>query len=155
MKLSMLNRIKKFTALNRDERRLFFEAFVTLGIMRFALLTLPFKHLVASLEQYKESVAAPPLTEKELNLAQNIGRAINRAANHTLWESACLVQALAAQKMLQKRNIPGVFYLGVMPGNRSQEPMQAHAWSQAGDIIVSGGQNLESFTIISAFIWGR
>ncbi len=151
----MLNRIKKFTALNRDERRLFFEAFVTLGIMRFALLALPFKRLVRSLTQYREPVQAPFLTEKELCLAQNIGRIINRAANHTPWESACLVQALTAQKMLQKRKIPGVFYLGVMPGKGSQKPMQAHAWTQVGTAVITGGVNIEAFTLLSGFGWGK
>lgn len=150
----MFNRIKNFSALDNTERKLFLEAFTTLGIMRFALLAFSFKRLVASLEQYRKLVAAPLVTEKELRLAQNIGRAINRAANHTPWESACLIQALTAQRMLEKCNIPGVFYLGVQPGEGSREPLQAHAWSQAGDIIVTGGQNLESFTIISAFTWG-
>lgn len=151
----MFNRIKKFTALDNTEKKLFLEAFVTLGIMRFALLAFSFKRLVASLIQYRELVEAPPLTEKELRLAQNIGRAINRAANHTPWESACLLQALTARKMLQKRNIPGVFYLGVMPGEESLEQVQAHAWTQSGNVIITGGEGVEAFSILSGFGWRK
>jgi len=75
-----------------------------------------------------------------------------RASAYTPWESACLAQSLTAQKMLRKRGIPGVFYLGAMKDEESKEKMKAHAWSQCGDTIITGGDSNE-FTILSVFGW--
>ncbi len=64
------------------------------------------------MKHYSNEIEVTPLNEKEVQLARSIGQAIMRAAAYTPWESACLAQSLTAQKMLQKRGIPGVFYLG-------------------------------------------
>lgn len=151
----MLNRIKKFSALDNTDKKLFAEACFTLGIMRFTMLTVPFKRLIASLEQSQEREEPVVLSEKELSMAQTVGRSITRAANHTPWESACLTQALAAQRMLLKRKVPGQFYLGVAKDESVDESMKAHAWSQCGDTIITGGAGHEQFTVVSVFSWGR
>jgi hypothetical protein len=57
--------------------------------------------------------------------------------------------------MLQKRGIPGVFYLGAMKDEESKEKMKAHAWSQCGDTIITGGGGHEKFTVLSVFGWGK
>ena len=74
-----------------------------------------------------------------MNIAKKVGEAITRASAYTPWESACLAQSLTAQKMLQKRGIPGVFYLGAAKDEESEAKMKAHAWSQCGDTIITGG----------------
>jgi hypothetical protein len=149
----MLHRIKQFTALDGAEKQLFIEAYITLGLIRFAIITVHFKRLVASLEHRQFHAKAVTLTEKECFIAQNVGRAIIRAASHTPWESACLVQALAAQRMLNKRKVPGRFYLGVAKDESVAESMQAHAWLQCGDAIITGGGGHEEFTVVSVFSW--
>ncbi|WP_373033745.1 lasso peptide biosynthesis B2 protein [Sulfurovum sp.] len=151
----MLNKIKKFTKLSSEEKKLFLEAYVTLGIMRAAILTVSFKRLTRSLEHLpnKEEIAA--LNDKENTNAIAVGKAITRAAEYTPWESACLVQSLAAQKMLQKRGIPGVFYLGAAKDKESEEKMKAHAWSQCGNTIITGDGVHEEFTVLSVFGWGK
>jgi hypothetical protein len=83
--------------------------------------------------------------------ADQIGKAVSRAASHTPWQSACLVQSLAVQKMLQRRRIPGVFYLGIF----KEDEMKAHAWSQCDGIILTGKQGHEKFTVVSVFSWGK
>ena len=76
-----------------------------------------------------------------------------RAAIYTPWESACLVQSLTAQKMLHKRGITGVLYLGVTKDQESKEKMKAHAWTQCGETIITGGAGHEEFTVLSVFRW--
>jgi hypothetical protein len=93
------------------------------------------------------------LGEKEMQTAQKVGQAIMRASAYTPWESACLAQSLTAQKMLQKRGIPGVFYLGAAKDEENKEKMKAHAWSQCGDVIVTGGSGHKEFTVLSVFGW--
>ena len=78
-----------------------------------------------------------------------------RAANNTPWESACLAQSLTAQRMLKRRGIPGVFYLGVMKGENVKENMSAHAWSQCGETIITGHKGYEDYAVVSVFRWGR
>ena len=46
----MLRKIRKFSKLSSEERKLFLEAYVTLGIMRAAILTVSFKRSTRSLE---------------------------------------------------------------------------------------------------------
>ena len=101
----------------------------------------------------QKKVHCQKLNEVERILAISIGKAIEQAAAHTPWESACLAQSLTAQKMLKKRGIPGVFYLGV--AKESKEKMKAHAWSQCGESIITGAKGHETFTVVSVFGWKK
>ncbi|UPT77278.1 lasso peptide biosynthesis B2 protein [Sulfurovum sp. XGS-02] len=151
----MLRRIQQFIKLTSEEKKLFLEAYMILGIMRAAILTISFKRLTRSLEHFPNDVKVISLDDKEMQTATLVGHAVTRAAAHTPWESACLVQSLAAQKMLQKRAIPGFFYLGVAKDKNVEETMKAHAWSQCGDVILTGAKGHEEFTVISTFGWGK
>lgn len=53
------------------------------------------------------------------------------------WRADCLVQALAAQTMLQRRNVSSTIVIGTAkhPDGR----FEAHAWLCCGDEIVLGG----------------
>lgn len=124
-----------------------------LGIVRTAILTIPFKRLTRSLEQHTSIKSGPALSSVDMDNALLIGKAIERAAQHTPWQSTCLTQALTAHRMLYKRNIPGVFYLGVL--KERPETAQAHAWSQCGDTILTGESGHESFTVVSVFLWKK
>ena len=148
----MMQKFKKFTKLSTEEKKLFIEAYVTLGMMRSAILTVSFKRLTRSLEHVAKKKELEKLNEQEMETAKRVGQAIMRASAYTPWESACLVQSLTAQKMLQKRGIPGVFYLGAM---KDEEKMKAHAWSQCGDAIITGASGHEEFTVLSMFRWGK
>ena len=148
----MLEKFKKFTVLPIQEKKLFIEAYLMLGVMRAAILTLSFKYLTRSLRQ-KLHQKPEALNEAQSATASLVGSAISRAAGVTPWESACLVQSLTAQKMLQKRKVPGVFYLGVAKDDKSKEKMKAHAWTQCGELMVTGKSGHENFTVVSVFGW--
>lgn len=99
----MIQKFTKFTKLSSEERKLFMEAYVTLGLMRSAILTISFKHLTRSLEHAAKKKELAKLNETEIKTAKQVGQAIMRASAYTPWESACLAQSLTAQKMLQKK----------------------------------------------------
>ena len=149
----MLRKIQQFTKLKKEEKKLFLEAYIILGIMRAAILTISFKRLTRSLVHHPNEIEVTPLNDEEIQAAISVGQAITRAAAYTLWESACLAQSLTAQKMLQKRGIPGVFYLGAAKDEESKENMKAHSWSQCGDTIITGAKGHEAFTVLSVFGW--
>ncbi|HQR73111.1 MAG TPA: lasso peptide biosynthesis B2 protein [Sulfurovum sp.] len=151
----MFNKIRKFTAISSEEKKLFLEAYMMLGVMRAAILTVSFKRLTRSLEHHTQQPDLATLTQTEQERAIIIGKSIMRAATYTPWESACLVQSLTAQKMLQKRGISGVFYLGAAKDEESKEKMKAHAWSQCGETIITGGSGHEDFAVLSVFGWGK
>ena len=151
----MIQKFKKFTKLSSEEKKLFFEAYMTLGIMRAAILIVSFKRLTRSLEHMPKKEEISTLDDNQISKATTVGQAIIRAAAYTPWESACLAQSLTAQKMLKKRGIPGVFYLGAAKDKESKEKMKAHAWSQCGDTIITGGGGHEEFTVLSVFGWEK
>ncbi|HEY9190729.1 MAG TPA: lasso peptide biosynthesis B2 protein [Sulfurovum sp.] len=151
----MLSKMKRFITLPSEEKKLFFEAYVMLGIMRAALLTVSFKRLTRSLEHSPKQEKITVLSKEENAKAIAVGQAITRAAAYTPWESACLAQSLTAQKMLQKRGIPGVFYLGAAKDEENKEKMKAHAWTQCGETILTGGKGHEAYTVLSVFGWEK
>ena len=124
-----------------------------LGVMRAAILTVPFKRLTRNLEQQQNHVDINPVHEHEMKIAITIGKLIAGAANNTPWESACLAQSLTAQRMLKRRAIPGVFYLGVRKDENADEKMSAHAWTRCGDTIITGHKGHEDYTVVSVFGW--
>ena len=151
--ITMFQQIRKFSALSSADKKLFLEAYMTLGLMRAAILTVSFNRLTRSLEQSQNKRVPPSINMKEKRIALRAGWAISRAANYTPWDSLCLVQSLTAQRMLQRRSIPGMFYLGVSTDESSEEKLTAHSWSQCGDNIITGCRGHETFTILSSFIW--
>ena len=149
----MIRKFKKFRKLSFKEKLLFFEAYVTVGIMRAAILRIPIEQLTRSLKHQQNDMEIVPLDNKELQTAISVGRAISRASAHTPWDSTCLAQSFTARRMLQKRSIPGVFYLGVAKNADGKEQIEAHSWSQCGDMIITGGEGHENFTVLSMFGW--
>lgn len=148
----MQSRLKKYLRLTAEERRLFWEAYWTLGIMRAAMLVRPFKTLIRDLHQSDRVPKEETLSEKERKTAILISQAIARAAGQTPWESACLVQALAAMRMFRRRGLPGHFCLGVRR-EKEETSMQAHAWMCCSEHFITGRKGHKNFTILSVFSW--
>lgn len=152
----MLGRVHKFAALDGQRQKLFIEAFTLLGRHRLALKRKPFTKLVSHLQMHREAVAQSPQAPSAIERARSIGWAVTLAANHTPWESTCLVQVLAAQRMLQKRGIAGVFYIGATtaPGEGETPGLLAHAWLKCSDEFITGEKGHQAYTVVSAFSWG-
>ena len=71
-------------------------------------------------------------------------------AGHTPWDSACLAQSIAGKFMLRRRGLSSCLYLGTKKDERRN--LAAHAWLQAGNEIVIGGGDHETYTVLSAFV---
>jgi hypothetical protein len=151
----MFKKTRKFFALDHNTRRMLIQAWRLLGAMRFAILTTSFKRLVASLTVHREAVDQFPLNAESLATAHTIGWSVRTAARFTPWNSTCLVQVLAAQRMLQQRGIAGAFYLGAATGSESekQQTLAAHAWLKCDDDFITGEPGHERFTVVTSFSW--
>ena len=66
----------------------------------------------------------------------NISQAIHIMSRYTFWESQCLVKAIAAMKMLERRQIESTLYLGTAKDENGK--LIAHAWLRSGPFYING-----------------
>lgn len=143
-----MSRLGKFLALAPADRMFLVEAAGWLGLARLAILVLPFRWLARGLgrhmAQSPEEVRAAPA-----ELLDRISWSVNTASRHLPWECKCLAQALAGKAMLKRRGVSSTLYLGLAKNAAAQ--LQAHAWLRCGPRILTGGQGMADFTVISTF----
>jgi hypothetical protein len=156
-----MSKLGKFSRLSGVERRLFLEAVGWCAVVRLTMLLVPFRKyaslLGVPLEKSSVNCVASVAINKQY-LPEQIGLAVRRASRSVPWETRCFVEAIAAKRMLKRRNIPCTIYLGlkkieIIKEGEYMEDIAAHAWIACGDIIVAGrqGVKLEQYTVVSAF----
>ncbi len=125
---------------------LFIEAWVRLGLARFAIKRGTFRNLHTpwGVPMYETFRAPHP----DRATAIRISRAIERASRVTPWVSNCLPQAMTAKQMLQKRGLRSTLYLGLATDKNGK--ILAHAWLRCGAFYVTGGRG-QGFTVVGAF----
>lgn len=126
---------------------LLLEAFILLGWARI-LKMIPFSRVAPTLGEYMSETS---FTHKPSNIKmiRNISQAVQTMSRNTFWESECLVKALAAMKMLEKRKIESTLYLGTAKDEEGK--LIAHAWLRCGPIYVTGSEGMEKFTVVGKF----
>ena len=80
------------------------------------------------------------LSHEKFCKAKTIATVINGLSTRTPWPSTCLVQILAAHKILEKRKIPHTLHFGVKKNTSLQ--FDAHSWLSVGMEVILGGGNL-------------
>ncbi|WP_238162705.1 lasso peptide biosynthesis B2 protein [Cohnella sp. AR92] len=134
-------------ALPSEKKRLLAEALVFLAWAR-ALKMLPFSRLKLSFGRpMAETPHVHPLEQERL--IRRISEAVRVMSRHTLWESQCLVQALAARKMLERRKLDSTLYLGT--AKDKQGKLIAHAWLRSGPVYLTGARERRLFTTVASF----
>lgn len=154
----MLKKLRKYTALNLQEKLILIQAWAMLGWFRAAIACVSLKRLASSLESHVPPLELDPVDGRKQEVAARIGNLVACAARYTPWRSRCLVQVLVTQRLLSARNIPGEFHLGVRKSGGNDEGckgLMAHAWLVCGDFIVNGESGHEAFTVVSTFSWGQ
>ncbi|MEM9485180.1 MAG: lasso peptide biosynthesis B2 protein [Cyanobacteria bacterium P01_F01_bin.116] len=127
---------------------LLLEAIFWLGIARLVILTLPFRWVEPYLGQRMTESPMDVLPAEPQQL-KKLAWAVNKMSRFTPWQSKCLVQAMAAKRMLQSRKIVSTLYLGVARSN--PRPLEAHAWLRSGPVYLTGGQGHKHFTVVAMF----
>ncbi|MGH4119449.1 lasso peptide biosynthesis B2 protein [Clostridium sp.] len=144
----LINKLKKFSKLSFRDQWLLIQVFILSGIVRFAILFLPFYKLARFAGKYKEE--SPQLLNDIEKVNMNkIAWAVWIVSRYTPWESKCFVKALTAQIMLKKRKVSTTLYLGVAKDEKNN-PI-AHAWLRSGTDIITGGSGYRSFTQVAKF----
>ncbi len=142
---------RKLRARTWSERWLLLEAAWWLTLLAAALNVIPFKRLVAWLGLRQAATGQETLQPLQQD-AVAVGWAVEAVASRTPWTSTCLAQALAGAQMLRRRNIASALTLGVALTPDKETHMEAHAWLQHGDVLLTGGGGHRRFTPISTFV---
>ena len=144
----MIRRLMSFIRLKWPEKCLYTETFCLTGVVRLAILLLPFRWLSPLLGQH---MLESPEQEDAANIeaARQVGRVVEKVSRHTPWASKCLVQAIVGKILLRQRGINSTLYLGV--GQEDEKGLVAHAWLRSGGIILTGVQGREQFTVVGKF----
>jgi len=88
------------------------------------------------------------LSPGQLRLVSRVSFSVPRVAVRVPWRADCLVQALAAQRWLQRKGISTTLHVGVH--KKFPAEFEAHAWLMQGDTIVTGG-DIKRFTPLTAW----
>jgi hypothetical protein len=140
--------LSRFLALPAADRASLAEAVSYLLAVRlaFALLSLPRALRLFGIVQGEASAGRVAVAE-----AQEVSRAIARAARHVPFRSVCLQQAFAALLMLRRRGLAATVHLGLAREDGSDD-LKAHAWSRCGEVAVSGVPQARGFVPVAAFV---
>ena len=147
MKL-FIRRIVQFISLP-EGHGLFLEAVLWLGLARLAVLLVPFRRLAPHLGTLSYETPAINPALPHIARTVSIAQAIQRAARNLPWECQCLVQAIAGKAMLRRRGLPSTLYLGVAKDEDAK--LCAHAWLRCGNVILTGREGVNRFTVLSTF----
>jgi hypothetical protein len=142
-------KLRTFLLLSWREKALVFEALAWLGLMRLAVLTLPFKRISAWLGSEGKETPNTPLPEPQAQIAILVARAIRRIQPFTPWDSNCLAQALTARRMLTRRGLACTTYLGATI--EGQKGIIAHAWLRCGPWILTGASGHRRYKVVATF----
>jgi hypothetical protein len=160
----MFHKIKTFIAL--PGKRLIIESWFTQLWVGLLLKAVPFKKIPSMFPNPEASKNTPASNlpspapgegpglgadsgggragafDEELDELRN---AILLTSHYSPWRNKCLVQSLAARKMLKKRGITSQLSLGLRKDQ--EKKMLAHAWIKVGEkeIVSKSGDYLELF----------
>lgn len=122
------------------------EAFLLSAYYRALILRRPFAKLSKKLGKLGHET---PEIKNVAKSIPDIRLVVNAVCLHTPWESKCLVQALTAKKMLNRRGFSCTLYMGVALEESGE--MVAHAWLRCGTMYVTGGNGARHYTITTIF----
>lgn len=156
--MSWRHEMARIRGLAPPQRRLAIEAGLWLGVIRLAVLALPFRWVASALRL--EPLAATNETRvpeaiggespsQDVDAARAVGRVVRAVAAHTPWSSTCLVQSLTGHMLLRRRHVTSTVILGV--ATDSDGGLIAHSWLICGDLVVTGGAGREHFRPIAAY----
>jgi len=144
--MTYLKKIRTFFSLDIGTLILFVEASLYLGWARI-LICMPFSKITSSLGVERDETPLTVLENKEI--LKRVANAIDIMSNHMLWECKCLVRAIAALKMLERRKVECTLYLGTAKDESGN--MIAHAWLRSGPFYITGAEGMERFTVVGSF----
>ncbi|WP_226677957.1 lasso peptide biosynthesis B2 protein [Mesobacillus jeotgali] len=145
--MNLTGKIKAFLSLDYLMKLMMLEAYILLGWARI-VKSQPFTKVVPILgESMGETVDT--IEDSNVEILRRVSFSVNLISKYTFWESMCLVKAIAASKMLEKRGIESTLYLGTTKDETGK--MIAHAWLRSGPYYITGAEGMEKFTVVGRY----
>jgi hypothetical protein len=143
---------RRFTSLDRLDRRLVLEAASLMALVWIGLRFLRFPTLRGILDRYAGSPTAGNAGPPHASAIGKVRWAITGVAARFRGAATCLVQALAAHAILRRQGLASELYIGVRARRNSAIPFEAHAWVECGGGVAIGGiEGLPDFKVLTAF----
>lgn len=143
----MWSKWRKFSSLGRRRQLLLAEALLCLGWARI-MKALPFSKVAPTLGHHMEETGAQP-NPAHMSALKQVAYAVHLMSRHTWWESRCLVKAIAAMRMLERRGISCTLYMGMAREETGR--LVAHAWLRSGPYYITGAEEKERYTCVATF----
>jgi Transglutaminase-like superfamily len=145
--MRLINKFRIYYLFDRDMKILLIEAYFYLMWARL-LKILPFAKISTNLGSYMEETSSE-MESSNLTTINKISQSIQIMSRYTVWESQCMVKAIAGMKMLKKRNIESTIYFGTRKNENGS--LVAHAWLRSGPLYISGVEGMNRFTVVGKF----
>ncbi|MGH9602340.1 MAG: lasso peptide biosynthesis B2 protein [Terriglobales bacterium] len=126
-----MSRLRKFLALPAGDQWLLMKAAGNLSWTSLGLRLLPFSYW----RQRMGDATSAPAEQTPARPAERIAWAVGVAAGYVPG-ATCLVQALVARSMLERKGLAALVRIGVR--GREASGLEAHAWLVLGDQIILG-----------------
>ncbi len=158
-RLPLHRRIASLRLASPERLALLTEAAVQLMIARVQLKTVPFPKLARAWGPFvpaadeRAGTGLTATSDERAALARKVSDAVQRAARNVPFGAVCLPQAMAARRMLKRRQIDSVMHFGAAKG--SEKPIDTHAWLDAAGVKVTGYPVANDFTEIGCFVGGN
>ena len=107
----------------------------------------PFSGIAGRLGKMGEISSDHPLPPGEREKILMVRRSVRAVVPKMHFKNECLVSAFTAKRIL--KGTPATIYMGV--AKKKDGGMRAHAWMRTGDIIVTGEEGRERFTVTATF----
>lgn len=146
--MGLIHKLKTLLSLDIRTMLCFVEAYYYLSLVKIIIMSRPFSRIAPSLGVQMEETSTT-MNEANRKALSRVYVAIRTMNNYTLWESECLVKAIAGMKMLERRRIESTLYLGTTKDD--QQKLIAHAWLRSGSYYITGVENKDKFTVVGIF----
>lgn len=149
----MITQARNFLRLPRARKRLLAEAAAALVAARWTVRRRPFRSYAAALGQAHPGefvdAAHADMAPQPLGRIRWALLRVNRLAGGRF---TCLMLAIAAKRMLNRRGLPNTLVLGVRMDNPvGDDPFAAHAWLRAGRYTVVGVEERAGHVAVASY----
>jgi hypothetical protein len=130
----MLEKLRRFRALDRPAQKMFLRALVMLPIVSASLKALGFRATQTALGKF----LSPPNSEQNPDFVQTrivlAAHMVNSAGRHGLVQASCLAKSLTLWWLLGRQGIASQLRIGIRKENGKFE---AHAWVERDGVAVN------------------
>jgi len=156
VRLPLHRRVAGLARMPLERQVLLVEAAIDLLASRVLLMTVPFPKLARRWGAFvppsdsRAGSGLAPAAEPQAAIARKVGDAVRRAARNVPFGAVCLPQAMAARRMLARRQVHSVMHFGAAKGQ--EKPIDAHAWLDAAGVKVTGYPVANGFVEMGCFV---